>query len=187
MMKLTPLDEAEMLERRAATGRSQRQIAAELGCSQSHVSKRLALLRLHPTLRDAVADRTLEIGEALRLAKTTDLDRQLAEFRGMQERRTAVYRHFDADRVLLYVGISDGLGGRTVEHGLTAEWTRYVDHSVAVWFDNRPAARRAESEAIRVELPLFNRSQAQPGTAARRAAYVAVRAGSVSFPPTSTA
>lgn len=172
-MRLTPFDEAALFVARADNGHSQRRIAADFGCSQAHVSKRLSLLRLHPDLRAAVISGDLEIGEALKLARCTDVTLQLAEFRAMQDRRTALYRHFDADSVLLYVGISDGLGHRTVEHGRTAEWTRYVHRSVAVWFDDRPSAKRSEAAAVQAELPLFNRDHAPAGTQARRDTYVA--------------
>jgi ParB family chromosome partitioning protein len=43
---LTPLEEARAFTAQVAAGRSQRAIANRAGCSQSHVSKRLKLLRL---------------------------------------------------------------------------------------------------------------------------------------------
>ncbi|GAB3866297.1 hypothetical protein GCM10029963_78490 [Micromonospora andamanensis] len=47
---LSPVEEARAFAEQEAAGRSQRQIAAKVGCSQSHVSKRLKLLRLPETM-----------------------------------------------------------------------------------------------------------------------------------------
>ncbi|WP_204035793.1 ParB/RepB/Spo0J family partition protein [Micromonospora qiuiae] len=43
---LIPVEEARAFAEQEAAGRTQREIAAKVGCSQSHVSKRLKLLRL---------------------------------------------------------------------------------------------------------------------------------------------
>jgi ParB/RepB/Spo0J family partition protein len=62
---LTPVEEARAYAEQAAAGRGQRQIAARAGCSQSHVSKRLKLLKLPAQmLRDVEAGK-LDVGDAL--------------------------------------------------------------------------------------------------------------------------
>ncbi len=48
---LTPIEEARALQEMVAIGRTQRQIEARLGISQSQVAKRLALLQLIPELQ----------------------------------------------------------------------------------------------------------------------------------------
>ncbi|MFY1621611.1 ParB/RepB/Spo0J family partition protein [Micromonospora sp. WMMD735] len=57
---LSPVEEARAFAEQEAAGRRQRDIAAKVGCSQSHVSKRLKLLRLPDEL---LAE--LETGRAL--------------------------------------------------------------------------------------------------------------------------
>lgn len=64
---LDPLSEAETMNELARRGWSQRQIAAEIGCSQAHVSKRLTLLKLPGPARDAVTSGKLSTVQALDL------------------------------------------------------------------------------------------------------------------------
>jgi ParB/RepB/Spo0J family partition protein len=66
---LEPLAEAGAMGELARHGWSQRKIAAEIGCSQAHVSKRLALLDLPAAARDAVAAGRLPVGQALEVHK----------------------------------------------------------------------------------------------------------------------
>lgn len=70
--------------------------------------------------------------------------------------RTALYRHYDAQGRLLYVGISDCLAARDAQHRAAAPWHRDVHRSNVVWFDTRAEARDAEAAAIKTELPLHN-------------------------------
>jgi hypothetical protein len=71
--------------------------------------------------------------------------------------RTAVYRLFDPDRRLLYVGISVRALGRMAEHsGDKAWWTRVATITLA-WFDSRAAAEAEETRAIQAERPAHNR------------------------------
>jgi ParB family chromosome partitioning protein len=64
---LEPLAESDAMGELAREGWSQRKIAAEIGCSQGHVSKRLALLKLPGPVRDAVACGQLPTGLAVDL------------------------------------------------------------------------------------------------------------------------
>lgn len=66
---LDPLAEAEAMAELARRGWSQRKTAAEIGCSQAHVSKRLTLLELPVPARRAVASGQLSTGQALELHK----------------------------------------------------------------------------------------------------------------------
>jgi ParB/RepB/Spo0J family partition protein len=66
---LDPLAEAEAMAELARRGWRQRRIAAETGCSQAHVSKRMALLQLPGDARDALAAGTLSVADALELHK----------------------------------------------------------------------------------------------------------------------
>lgn len=69
---------------------------------------------------------------------------------------TALYRHFDADGYLLYVGISLAPLARTRQHRLTSAWIRDVVRVDIEWYASRRRAERAEWEAIRAEKPLYN-------------------------------
>lgn len=70
--------------------------------------------------------------------------------------RTALYRHYDADGALLYVGISDTPDKRLKQHQLHSAWAEAVASTHLVWFDNRAAAEDAERAAIRTEAPAHN-------------------------------
>jgi ParB/RepB/Spo0J family partition protein len=80
---LDPLDEASGIQRLAEMGLSQREIAAELGCSQSHVSKRLSLLGLPEEVRSAVGKPAdsggITVNDALELTRLSDHPDLLAE------------------------------------------------------------------------------------------------------------
>ena len=69
---LDPLAEARamsaLIERH---GWRQRRVAAEIGCSQAHVSKRMSLLQLPDRARDALADGKVSVETALELQKLT--------------------------------------------------------------------------------------------------------------------
>ncbi len=68
---LDPLAEASAMAGLARLGWRQRRIAAETGCSQAHVSKRMALLQLPEPARDALAGGSLSVADALELHKLT--------------------------------------------------------------------------------------------------------------------
>ena len=76
---LDPLAEAEAMAELARRGWSQRKTAAEIGCSQAHVSKRLTLLELPVPARRAVAGGQLSTAQALELHKAvSDADDDIA-------------------------------------------------------------------------------------------------------------
>lgn len=73
-------------------------------------------------------------------------------------KRTALYRHFDAERTLLYVGISLQTIRRIMQHRMYADWFMQVASINLEWFATRPEAELAEQQAIRNEHPVFNQT-----------------------------
>jgi len=69
--------------------------------------------------------------------------------------RTALYRHFDADGRLLYVGITENLPSRDRQHR-ASPWHGKIAETKTQWFDSREDAARAEAQAITTERPLHN-------------------------------
>jgi len=71
----------------------------------------------------------------------------------------AVYRFFDADDRLLYVGCSDGLFRRFLEHSSprskSQKWWSLQRRFTVEEFPSKAAAFRAETAAIDTEKPLF--------------------------------
>ena len=71
--------------------------------------------------------------------------------------QTELYRHFDADGQLLYVGISYRMPGRTNEHARRSSWFAKVARTTTETFPNKRAAMDAELRAIKTERPIYNR------------------------------
>lgn len=82
-----------------------------------------------------------------------------------------LYRHFDADGKLLYVGISINSVARLVQHRSVAEWFPLIRTITVESFFDRKTAERAELDAILKEKPRFNQRGAapEPGKIRRRA------------------
>ena len=74
----------------------------------------------------------------------------------MADQRTAIYRHFDADGLLLYVGISVNPFARTAQHSKASEWFSRVAEIKLDWHVTRDDAEKAETAAIIGEKPVFN-------------------------------
>lgn len=74
-------------------------------------------------------------------------------------RRTALYRHFDSQGALLYVGVSYDPDMRWHGHS-KSEWRPQVDRarSTEEWFTDRESAEEAEEAAIAKEGPRFNKA-----------------------------
>lgn len=70
--------------------------------------------------------------------------------------RTALYRHFDRDSRLLYVGISLSAVERLREHRVHAAWFDRIVRIEIEWFQSRGAALNAERRAIMRERPECN-------------------------------
>jgi len=71
-------------------------------------------------------------------------------------RPTWVYRYFDADGGLLYIGVAFDVLKRAEGHRRHAEWWPLAATYTEELFPTRTAALAAEAEAIRTEHPLFN-------------------------------
>lgn len=71
----------------------------------------------------------------------------------------ALYRHFDADGVLLYVGISLSAVQRLSQHS-ASPWSDRIARVDVERFPSREAAERAEREAIQTERPKHNATHA---------------------------
>jgi|GEM_PF-3372929 len=69
---------------------------------------------------------------------------------------TQLYRHFDGQGNLLYVGISKSAFTRLSGHQLCAHWYRSVRRIDIEVFPNRKAALEAEEKAIKEECPRYN-------------------------------
>lgn len=70
--------------------------------------------------------------------------------------RTALYRLYDAENRLLYVGIAGDPVARVRQHRLDQVWGSEIARDEVKWLDTRALADAAESFAIRTENPLYN-------------------------------
>jgi predicted GIY-YIG superfamily endonuclease len=71
--------------------------------------------------------------------------------------RVALYRFFDADGVLLYVGITSDIEQRWSRHANDRKsWWPHVAKKTVEWLDNRWEASQAEARAVRDEGPMHN-------------------------------
>lgn len=81
-----------------------------------------------------------------------------------------VYRHFDANGALLYIGASFDPLRRFMGHLTTARWATRVASITVEWFESRAEAEAAERAAIEGERPPYNTfHNPKPPTARRRA------------------
>ena len=69
---------------------------------------------------------------------------------------TALYRWFDADDQLLYVGISNNVVRRSGEHAKAKAWMRQAVRNTVEWLPDRASALAAEEAAIESEHPKHN-------------------------------
>lgn len=76
------------------------------------------------------------------------------------DRKTSLYRHYDAAGRLLYVGISFSAITRTAQHAAYSPWWDDVARMDVERFSSRAEAEAAEIVAIREERPLFNKRHA---------------------------
>lgn len=73
--------------------------------------------------------------------------------------RFHLYRHYDANGDLLYVGQSNNAFKRHAQHEQGSEWTASSVVMRVEYFGSRPEALAAEREAILLEKPRYNRCQ----------------------------
>ncbi len=74
----------------------------------------------------------------------------------IEDQKTWLYRWFDSEGNLLYVGISNDTTRRTLEHFDTKPWAELVAKWTREPFDNRALADAAETAAIQTEGPIYN-------------------------------
>lgn len=70
----------------------------------------------------------------------------------------ALYRHFDAEGRLLYVGISKMPERRLDQHRLYSQWFHLMHSTTVEWIDGLAAALSAERVAILNEAPIYNKA-----------------------------
>lgn len=70
--------------------------------------------------------------------------------------RTAVYRLYDEEGRLLYIGAARNPPQRMKFHRQFKRWWSDVARTDLTWFPDRAAAMAAEAVAIREEKPLYN-------------------------------
>lgn len=80
----------------------------------------------------------------------------MADGNGQAAVPTALYRHYDANGTLLYVGISTSVMMRLAQHRWGSHWFTRVVRVTIEWLPTREAALNAEREAIRKECPECN-------------------------------
>ena len=71
-------------------------------------------------------------------------------------KRPTVYRHFDKEGQLLYVGASSNVLQRTVAHSVGSDWFEQVHMIKLERFDSYEDMLLAEKQAIAAENPLYN-------------------------------
>jgi hypothetical protein len=89
----------------------------------------------------------------------------------------SLYRWYDEDGVLLYVGISNNVDKRIREHlgdSWWSQWGAVVDVDPILQGLPEAAARQVERRVIDIEAPVFNRAHAT-GARQRAEAYIAAR------------
>jgi hypothetical protein len=69
---------------------------------------------------------------------------------------TQLYRHWDENNILLYVGISYSSTTRLRQHEKSARWFKLVRSVTIEQFATRKEAELAELHAIRTENPIYN-------------------------------
>lgn len=71
--------------------------------------------------------------------------------------KTALYRHYDANGCLLYIGIARRVVQRTADHEKSSGWAEAIARIDVEWHSSREAALKAEAVAIAEEKPKHNR------------------------------
>ncbi|MFH8867145.1 GIY-YIG nuclease family protein [Streptomyces griseus] len=74
--------------------------------------------------------------------------------------RTALYRLYNAEGKLLYIGISQNPDVRWGQHSTTKPWWGDVEERKVEWHETRPLAAAAEVASIEAEQPLWNSNHA---------------------------
>ena len=78
-----------------------------------------------------------------------------------QAQPATLYRHFDVDGRLLYVGVALGPVARLQQHASQSSWVKDIAQMTVERFPSRAAAEQAERHAIRLEQPVHNVAHAR--------------------------
>lgn len=92
----------------------------------------------------------------------------------------ALYRYYDADGRLLYVGISKAPGMRDEQHRANSKWHRFHADRTVDWYPTRDDAHDAERDAIQGEAPVFNLTHASAKQRAAALDYLFAQIGGAS-------
>jgi len=74
----------------------------------------------------------------------------------LDQERTYVYRLWDNDKNLLYVGVSNNWANRINQHKQQKQWSGQISSVTVEEFASRYEALAAESKAIQTENPIYN-------------------------------
>ncbi len=89
---------------------------------------------------------------------------------------TNIYRWFDENGRLLYVGITNDLATRQTSHAKRSAWAEFARYCDVTKHPDRETAADGERAAIEFELPVFNRlGNDNPAARARVVAYLTER------------
>ena len=80
---------------------------------------------------------------------------------------TAVYRLFDANDMLLRVGITRHIPARFAQYKAEADWWPLVARKTMIWYGSRSEALAVEAAAILAEDPIHNIAGREPGVKRR--------------------
>ncbi|RCV49728.1 GIY-YIG nuclease family protein [Marinitenerispora sediminis] len=75
--------------------------------------------------------------------------------------KTAVYRLYDSDGTLLYVGLGSDPESRWKDHAREKSWWPEVSSKTVTWHDSLGEASQAEHEAMHSEDPVHNKAKWQ--------------------------
>jgi excinuclease UvrABC nuclease subunit len=74
-------------------------------------------------------------------------------------RPCSLYRHYDLNKALLYVGVSVNAAKRTSDHSRGSPWFLRVRAITVEHFSSKSEALAAEGMAILMENPIFNKAR----------------------------
>lgn len=124
------------------------QAAAAIGVSATTFDA-LVGQRLMPTPRLVGPERVWDVDELYCARLSIQREREETE-------KTCLYRHFDKDGRLLYVGIARDHQSRLKSHSRYSEWRYSIATVTLEYFSTREDAAKAEIRAIQTERPLHN-------------------------------
>ncbi len=93
------------------------------------------------------------------MSKSTKDERQARIEKMLEPSRQTLYRMFNSDNELLYVGITNNLFGRFAGHSDDKEWFDEIAYATFEHHANRYEVDKAETLAIQLENPKYNRAK----------------------------